>query len=337
METARLAECCERLFTLDTAKLSESYYYASLPLCVIDAVFSIGVKYACVQNTVQRYCQYFHLTEYDPERDLSENTHTISELIRNIKSIGIKQCADSIFQNRQRTSSRNGILKVDAVLRFATVLQRYGVETFANLRDNKLTSEAEHEIKSIPGQSSGLALQYFYMLSGEDRLSKPDRHVLKFLEQCTGYKHSATAAQELLSQAVELLKPKHPNLTVRLLDYTIWDYMSRGVQNKVRTYNKLVRDRIPEIIELSGKTCVIEVLSDEAYRKMLDKKLDEELTEYHRNQNIEKLADLLEVIRACAVAQGYSVEKLEQVRADKSANRGSFQKKIFLKEVTEVL
>ena len=60
----------------------------------------------------------------------------------------------------------------------------------------------------------------------------------------------------------------------------------------IKTYNKLVRDRIPEIIEASGKTCVTEILSDEAYLEMLDKKLDEELAEYHKDQNIEELADL---------------------------------------------
>lgn len=100
-------------------------------------------------------------------------------------------------------------------------------------------------------------------------------------------------------------------------------------------YNKLVRDRIPEIIEASGKTCVTEVLSDEEYLKMIDAKLDEELAEYHKDQNIEELADLLEVIRAAAVARGYSVEELEKVRAEKAAKRGGFEKKILLKEVIE--
>ena len=72
------------------------------------------------------------------------------------------------------------------------------------------------------------------------------------------------------------------------------------------TYNKLVRDRIPEIIEKSGNKCIIEILSNEEYIEMLDKKLDEELAEYHKVENIEELADLLEVIYACAQARGYS-------------------------------
>ncbi len=100
-------------------------------------------------------------------------------------------------------------------------------------------------------------------------------------------------------------------------------------------YNKLVRDRIPQIIEASGKTCTLEVLDQDAFLQMLDAKLDEELAEYHKDQNIEELADLLEVIRAAAVARGYTLEELERVRAEKAAKRGGFEKRILLKEVYE--
>ena len=105
--------------------------------------------------------------------------------------------------------------------------------------------------------------------------------------------------------------------------------------SKTITYNKLVRDRIPEIITASGKTCVTRILSDEEYLKMLDTKLDEELAEYHKDQNIEELADLMEVLRSCAAARGYSIEQLEKIRVEKAAKRGGFVKKILLMEVTE--
>ena len=100
-------------------------------------------------------------------------------------------------------------------------------------------------------------------------------------------------------------------------------------------YNKLVRDKIPEIIDASCKTCRTEVLSDDEYLKMLYAKLDEELAEYHKDQNIEELADLIEVIYAVAKARGYTLEELEQVRAEKAAKRGGFEKRILLKEVVE--
>ena len=98
-------------------------------------------------------------------------------------------------------------------------------------------------------------------------------------------------------------------------------------------YNKLVRDKIPEIIEASGKTCETKMLSDEEYFQMLDKKLDEELAEYHQEQNIDELADLLEVLYATAKAKGYSIEELDHVRVEKQKARGGFDMKILLKSV----
>ena len=91
----------------------------------------------------------------------------------------------------------------------------------------------------------------------------------------------------------------------------------------VKTYNKLVRDHIPAIIESTGASCETEILSDPDYLRLLDAKLDEEL------------ADLLEVICACAKARGYTVAELESVRAEKAARRGGFDRKILLKTVTE--
>ncbi len=102
-----------------------------------------------------------------------------------------------------------------------------------------------------------------------------------------------------------------------------------------KTYNKLVRDRIPEIIEGDCKRCSIDILSDTNYLNALDLKLNEELAEYHKDQNVEELADLLEVIYACAAARGFSMEMLEKLRADKALKRGGFDKRILLKEVIE--
>ena len=101
-------------------------------------------------------------------------------------------------------------------------------------------------------------------------------------------------------------------------------------------YNKLVRDRIPEIIENSGKTAHTHLLSDEEYIVELDRKLGEEYAEYQADKNIEELADMLEVIYAIAKARGASVEELERVRKEKAEKNGAFEKKIFLEEVDDV-
>lgn len=102
-----------------------------------------------------------------------------------------------------------------------------------------------------------------------------------------------------------------------------------------KIYNKLVRDRIPEIISARGAACETEILSEADYLTHLEIKLGEELAEYRQDQNLEELADLLEVIYACAAARGYSVSELEALRAKKAAERGGFADKIFLKSVTE--
>lgn len=100
-------------------------------------------------------------------------------------------------------------------------------------------------------------------------------------------------------------------------------------------YNKLVRDKIPEIIEKDGKICSTTILSDEDYISMLNAKLDEELKEYHSDDNLEELADLMEVIYAIAKAKGYSESDLDKIRKEKALKRGSFNNKILLIEVNE--
>ena len=102
-----------------------------------------------------------------------------------------------------------------------------------------------------------------------------------------------------------------------------------------KAYHKLVRDRIPEIIEANGKIYVCETLADEDYMHLLDQKLNEELAEYQESKSLEELADLLEVMQAVVKARGWTLEDLERVRADKAAKRGGFEKKILLKEVQE--
>ena len=102
-----------------------------------------------------------------------------------------------------------------------------------------------------------------------------------------------------------------------------------------KQYHKLVRDRIPEIIENSGKTCRTQVLDDKTYLQLLDEKLGEELAEYQESKSLEELADLLEVMEAVVAAWGYTWEQLQAVKAEKKAARGGFVEKILLLEVSE--
>ncbi|GLB61724.1 nucleoside triphosphate pyrophosphohydrolase [Cytobacillus sp. NCCP-133] len=105
------------------------------------------------------------------------------------------------------------------------------------------------------------------------------------------------------------------------------------------TYNKLVRDRIPEIIERSGKKFTTRVLDQTEFIKELKKKSFEELEEYTNAENdeeaLEELADLLEIIHTLAETHGASIEMVEELRKQKVEERGGFKEKIFLIEVED--
>lgn len=101
----------------------------------------------------------------------------------------------------------------------------------------------------------------------------------------------------------------------------------------MKIHNKLVRDKIPEIIEEPGRICTTHILSAEDYIVALETKLNEEVAEYQEEKNLEEMADVLEVLRAICIARGYTIEQLELVRKKKADERGGFANKIFLEYV----
>ncbi len=103
----------------------------------------------------------------------------------------------------------------------------------------------------------------------------------------------------------------------------------------MRKYNKLVRDRIPEIIAQGGNNAVYHVLSEQDYITELDKKLGEEVNEYLQDKNLEEMADILEVLYAICKARGFTEEELEEKRREKAEARGGFEKKLFLEYVDD--
>jgi hypothetical protein len=213
-----------QVLKLEHAHLSDEYYYHSLPLCVIDAVFSIGVRYTAVQQTVSRYCAHFQLPLFRRDRwSLPDQTEqqSMTSFCQSFREKGVAAMTTVVFANRQRTSPKNGILKSEAVLQFASVLQRHHVDYLQDMKSDK-SALFESEIRAIPGQKSGVSLQYFQMLAGSDELVKPDRMILRFLESALGRPVAVADAKPLLTGAVGHLRQFHPHITPRLLDYEIW-------------------------------------------------------------------------------------------------------------------
>ena len=102
----------------------------------------------------------------------------------------------------------------------------------------------------------------------------------------------------------------------------------------MKTYNKLVRDKIPEIIEADGRKCDVRIVSnkDELYY-LLAKKLHEEVDEFIEDKNLEELADIMEVLFGLAKNLGYSEEDLLNKREQKRQERGGFSEGVVLEKV----
>ena len=103
----------------------------------------------------------------------------------------------------------------------------------------------------------------------------------------------------------------------------------------VKIYNKLVRDKIPDIIAASGKKADTRVLSDAEYLQALDNKLQEEVKEYVDSGDLSEIADIVEVLDAIRAARGYTDVDFARVKKDKADERGGFSKRIFLMSVSD--
>lgn len=106
---------------------------------------------------------------------------------------------------------------------------------------------------------------------------------------------------------------------------------------KKTIYNKLVRDRIPEVLEKKGLVSTVHVATEKEYAEALKKKLEEELNEYLADETQEELADILEVLEAIISLKGWQKKEVEETRVRKAETRGVFEKRIILESVEEEL
>ncbi len=97
----------------------------------------------------------------------------------------------------------------------------------------------------------------------------------------------------------------------------------------MESYNKLVRDKIPDILDQKGISYEKRIADKEEYKQELFKKLDEEMEEFRKDKSIEELADILEVIYALRKLPEY--ENVLTVQNDKRGEKGGFDERIILK------
>lgn len=154
------------------------------------------------------------------------------------------------------------------------------------------------------------------------------------LDECL-YPYLTTTLAYHIRDVMEFRRLRYIRLRYGEQSYIVAETAASHVAEspKVIIYNKLVRDKIPEIIEAQGKRCEIRKLSDDEYIAALNRKLQEEMEEYLANGDVKELADLEEVILALVKAKGLTKEDFEQVRLAKWEERGGFEGRMYLVKV----
>ena len=223
----KIAEEIIRRRVLENFELSESYFYNGIPLCVIDSIYSIGVRYESVKNVISNFCDHQNIMKHrisKQELPKKDEQYKVSDFLKMFEKFNTESLAKDVFKNSQRTSTKSGILKSEAVFKFLTILNKYGIDTFQDL--GKMNEEIENEILKIRGQKSGISLQYFYMLAGSNELIKPDRMIIRFLKNILE-REKITIEESLgiITQTCEVLESDFEvKITPRELDNAIWNY-----------------------------------------------------------------------------------------------------------------
>lgn len=225
----KLAIYAEKHLCLQTAQLSRAYYYQSLPFCIIDAVFSLGVRYGQVEQVVCRVAQvtgWYVFRRHGSKFPAVTKQITVSDLLRQIGEH--QDPRETLFNNRgfanPRAQEPNRVSKSDLVCQFSEVLKKNEIETFQDLVKYSDPDALDIRLCALPALNSGIAVRYFRMLSGDKNQVKPDRMIQRFIRDGIGQNLDANAAATLIQETCRILKTQFPSLTPRLLDHEIWKF-----------------------------------------------------------------------------------------------------------------
>ncbi|GLY44585.1 hypothetical protein Amsp01_106080 [Amycolatopsis sp. NBRC 101858] len=202
--------------------------WAHLPVCVLDAVFSINARYTSTISVCDRYAKHQglvpHLVDVADFATVAGTTaeQPVDALAELGRRLGPDRFAAEVLENRGRTSTRGGVLKADAAVRYAEVLADSGVHTLGDvttlLSDLSRLDAVERQLRAVPGNGGhDVRLGYLWMLAGNDEQVKPDRKVLRWLSRHLGHEVDVPAARRLLAEAAAEL-----DRTPWELDHAIW-------------------------------------------------------------------------------------------------------------------
>jgi len=200
--------------------------WCHLSLCVIDAVFSIGARYGSTWRAARRYADHAALrpptapAKVVADESVVQTQQPLDAFLADVGGMSDDEFAD-VLGNRQRTSTRGGILKAAAAREYAAILVDHGVVTLedvaALLTDHWHIKLVEAALARVRGHGSGVRISYLWMLAGDDHHVKADRMVIRWVEQALGRGVGAAEAAGIVQAAAEPLE-----VTPWALDHAIW-------------------------------------------------------------------------------------------------------------------
>jgi hypothetical protein len=205
--------------------LPAEYSYASLSTMLLDAIFSIGVRYGQVRKVVAEHARS---QQYDSLASGVADPYPLAKLIAEGRTNTFEQFAHRLG-NRGRTSTRSGTLKAQAVVLAAEALVQHGIVDLASWHsaDDATLLATENEFRKIKGQKSGVSWDYLSMLAGDESRVKADRMVLRYVETALGRRGlSPREAGALLTETASAIRGMHDypsDLTARKLDWAVWN------------------------------------------------------------------------------------------------------------------
>ena len=210
----KFVEYCNRI--LDFNDIGFQYSYRSLPVCVIDCVYSLRAQYfSTTVPVVDRYAEmYLHGDKYTSMDTLKAFIDRIDE------SGGCEAFADSILRNKQSLSGRR---KTEICYELARkMLGLLSINTLEEFQVYDKPELLDIVLRSVKGFGDA-GINYLYMMTGDSSRCKPDVHIHRCIKDAIGEAVSNEQCQFLLTKAVEALGSEHPRLTVRRLDGLIWN------------------------------------------------------------------------------------------------------------------
>lgn len=180
-----LARFSHRVLGLESAERPAGYH--DLPLCVIDAVFSVGMTYTATRNAVLSFVAWAQgqgasLADEGLLERHDRPECSVSEVLALLGSTSDEELATAVFSNSNRTSSKSGILKSRASVQALDVLRAREIDVRGQLLDAVHDAELKNAWRQVRGQGSGISWRYLLMNAGHEGV-KPDRMIVRFVSQ----------------------------------------------------------------------------------------------------------------------------------------------------------